>query len=77
MVQANQTFTDDQLLAIARQEYARCLQALSLGKGDRQLVRNRISDLREEIIYLEERVAAANGQSSDGGTAYAAFVPPR
>lgn len=55
-----------QLLALARSEYGKALQAFSLSKGDRRIERQRINDLREQIEYLQGLVVADNNPG-DGG----------
>lgn len=71
------TITDAQMLALSRLNYARALEAQSLGKGDRNLMRADLTKLQAAIDYWEEKVNAASGLSTDGGVAYAAFEPPR
>lgn len=69
--------TNEQLLALAMQEYGKALQALTIGKGDRRLEHQRVKDLQTQIEWLEGRVAADNGQESTGGVVYAGFVQPQ
>jgi hypothetical protein len=58
--------TNAQLLALARSEYAKALQAWSLAKGDRRLERQRIDDLWNQIEKLQQLVS--NEQNpGDGG----------
>lgn len=61
---ADQTYTDAELLALAREAYARCFKAGIGYKTDDgiQVTRERLESLREEIQYLESKVnQATNG----------------
>ncbi len=65
--------TNAQMLAAARLNYFRAMEAQSLGKGDRHLLRADLTKLQAAIDYWQEKVDADAGLSSNGGVAYATF----
>jgi hypothetical protein len=67
------TISNAQMLAAARLNYFRAMEAQSLGKGDRHLLRADLTKLQAAIDYWQEKVDADNGQTSEGGVAYASF----
>ena len=54
---ADETYTDAELLSLARESYARCLKAGIGYKTDDgiQVTRERIESLKEQIEWLESR----------------------
>ena len=67
------TYTNQQMLDMARASLFTAMQAQSIGKADRQFTAQDIAKLQAAVDYWQERVDADAGLTGNGGVSYATF----